>query len=52
MVGVKRNRDDVEGTGLDTHLVQVKTFFRNKTPQQELSVPSKTFSRYKMDYGR
>ena len=23
----KRNRDDVEGTVLDTHLVQVKTFF-------------------------
>ena len=27
MVEVKRNRDDVEGTVLDTHLVQVKTFF-------------------------
>ena len=48
---VKRNRDDVvEGTVLDTHLVQVKTFFRNKTPIKALSVPSKTFSRYKMNH--
>ena len=50
MVGVKRNRDDVERTVLDTHLVQVKTFFRNKTLIKALSVPPKTFSQYKMNH--
>ena len=43
-------RDDVDGTVQDTHLVQFKTFFRNKMPQHAPSVLSKTFSRYKMDY--